>query len=335
MTLSVVLAAALLQKHRSKQKQRARSDDIRVLIIRAGVIGSTYACHLAKRGVDVTLLASEDRFQYLTVNGVHVRNIITNQQETGPVYIVSTVPTKGEFDPIILAVRYHQLGAAFEHARPLMATTPLLLLQNNLLGIEGTITELDAHSLLMGFPGTAGLRSGSTVCSLPLWWGTTLIGDPQGMRTQGLHQTALISRRAGLRVKVRDDIAPWLRTHTTMITVLAGYIYKNGGSIQQFGQQEGRIHLCQQGLSEALHALGTDHASTPPDTAHTYDAEAPWLARIPMRLASLTPWGRLLVDGYVAHKSDELGLFCDQLLSLAARPGARIPNPRSLAPYFG
>ena len=338
---SSLVAGVIIKRHQELQRHRARNRDIHVLILGAGVIGSTYAARLARWGMNVTMLARGERLQELLTHGVLVRDVLTRrwqsaaqETESGSVRVVSVIPPEIEYDLAILAVRFTQTQKALEAVKPLAGTTPVLLMQNNPRDIEPLAETLGDVSLLMGFPATGGALIGRTVYSLPLWLGTTVIGESDGAFTQRLHQTATILSRAGLRVETQRCIVPWLKTHAAMVAVLAGCVYKNGGSTRRMARTAGEICLYLSALREAYNILEANGTPVTPRAQLKIFERPGWLQVASVRAANFPYWVDMVVSEYVTVASDEMKASYDQLMALAKHTGTEAPVLASLGHNF-
>lgn len=334
MVVGCLVASAVSSRRRAFLAQRARNTRVRLLVIGAGVVGSTYAERMARWGMDVSLLARGARLRELTNDGLWIRDALTNCRRTALVRLVSEVPADEHYDLALVAVRYTQVREALEHIRPLAQTTPILLLQNNPLGLESLARWWDAKNLLMGFPATGGQRVAGEVRSAPLWIGPTVIGDPDGAGAQSLHRAVAILRQAGLRVQVQPQIVPWLRTHAAMIAVLAGCVYRNGGHIRQMAGNlaEARVYLA--AVREAYGILQANGVPITPPTNLLIFQRRVWLQTAIVSAAAWAPWAPLFVDAHLAAAPEEMAALHDVLLTLARRAGMDAPVVESLGQYF-
>ena len=326
-------ARAIVRRRRRFLAQRARNRDIRVLILGAGVVGSTYAAHLARWGLDVTLLARGRRLQELTNLGLQVEDAITHRRERPPVRLAAEVSAQEEYDLVIVAVRFTQVLEALEAVGPLVATAPILLLQNNPVGDEVPAGRLGEEHLLMGFPATGGSLIAGVVRSWPLWMGTTIIGESDGADTQRLRLAAGILRRAGLKVEVQRHIVPWLQTHAAMIAALAACAYKNGGHVRQMARSADEVYLYLQALREAYTILAASDISITPPAEGKIFTQPLWLQVALVRLMAFIPWVSLLIDSHLAAAPEEMKALYDRLMLLARQANVEAPILSSLGQY--
>ena len=329
-----LIARAVVKRRQAFLRQRASNRSVSVLVIGAGVVGSAYAVRLARWGMDVTLLARGSRLQELDAYGMQVRDVLTRRRLTAPLRVVSRIPPDDERDLVVLAVRDAQVRDTLDMVKPLAATTPVLVMQGHALDVEAIAGQLGHNSTLLGFPATGGACIDGVVHSLPLWLGATVIGESDGAYTQRLRQTASILRRAGLRVEAHRHMVSWLRTHAAMIAVLAGCVYRNGGSMRRMGRDADEVRLYLRALREAFDVLEASGTSVTPHTQLKVFGRPARLQVAMMRMASVTSWAEFAVDRYVAAAANEMKASYDELIVLAEHARVEVPSLRSLREYF-
>lgn len=320
-------ARAVLRRQERLIAQRARNREVRVFVLGAGVVGSTYAAHLAHWGMEVTLLARGRRLQELAERGLQVEDGLTRRRLCPAVRLVAEVPAEGEYDLALVAVRYTQTPQALQALQPLAATTPILLLQHNPAGAG----SLGAEPPLLGFPGTGGVLVDGVVRSWPLRWGTTILGEADGAATQRLHLVASILRWAGLKVEVQRQIGPWLQTHAAMIATLAACVYKNGGNVRRMAWRSEEARLYLQALREAYTILAANGIPITPPTEAQIFSRPPWLQLALVRSLALAPWASTLLEGYLAASVEEMKALYDHLLGLARQASVEVPTLSALS----
>ena len=329
-----LVAGSVARRWRAYQHQQAHNRYVRVLIVGAGVVGSSYAVRLARWGMDVTLLARGRRLRELRMRGLWVQDALTRQFQTARLRVVSAIQAAEDYDLVIVAVRYNQVLEALDAVQPLSETTPVLVLQNNPVGAQMLAERLGDRQLLMGFPATGGSRRHGLVRSLPLWLGTTVIGESDGADTQRLHQAASILRRAGLRVEHQRQIQDWLKTHAAMMVALAGAVYRNDGRIRQMVQRSDEVDRYLAALREAYTVLEANGVPVTPRNELAVFARPSWMQQLVLFLAGHMPWVSTVIDEYLDASAEEMHVLYEQLLTLARRASLATPSLASLGPYL-
>ena len=326
------MASAAVRRHYRVQRQRRLNQDVQVLVLGAGVIGCAYAVQLARWGMDVTLVARGRRLEELAVRGVSVRDVLTRRQLAGPVLLTGQVPSR-EYDLVLVAVQFPEVGQALEAVKPLAETSPVLVLQNNPVGAEPLLQVLEGPSILMGFPGTGGVRWQGEVYHLPFWLGETVLGESNGSRTHRLQLAAAILRRAGLTVRLQRRMVPWLQSHAAMIAVLAGCILRNGGQLQRFARDIAEVQHYFSALNEAFALLEGAGIPVVPRSLRAH-SQPLWRQTLLTSLASFLPGVNFIVEGYLRDKLPEFRETYRYLLTLAKAQEQSVSLLQELGAYI-
>lgn len=329
-----LIASAAVKRRQAFLRQRAHNRRVSVLVIGADVVGSAYAVRLARWGMDVTILASGSRLQELDAYGMQVRDVLTRRLFTVPLRVVTSIPPGDECDLVVLAVRSGEALHALDLVKPLVASTPVLVMQSHSMEIEPLAEQLADRSVLLGFPATSGACIDGIVHSLPLWLSPTVIGESDGTSTQRLRQTASILRRAGLRVEVQRQMVSWLRTHAAMTAVMAACINRNGGRMRRMGRNTDEIRLYLLALREAFDVLEASGIPVTPRAQLKVFERPARLQAAMMRIASVISWAEFAVDHHVADAIDETKASCDELIALAECARVDVPALRLLQECF-
>ncbi len=332
--IGTVATCDLRRRRAETIRQRARNSEARVLIVGAGVVGSTYAAHLAHWGMEVTLLARGQRLENLKTQGLRWQDALLHRGRVTRINLASTVAPGNDYDLVIVAVRYTQTPEALDLVRPLAADTPILVMQNNPVGAAPVCERLGQPHVMLGFPATGGALIGGLVRSLPLWMGATVIGESDGAETQRLRQTASLLRRAGLRVEIQRNMPAWLATHAAKIVALAGCAYKNGGRLRALADRPGQVGLYLAAVREAYAVLRANGIPITPRSEERMFAWPTWLAAGALRLAARMPWLALAVEAHLAAAPDEIRALHDHLIALAAHARMDAPLLRALGDYI-
>ena len=334
MALGTTVGYAALRRYQRLGRRRATNCEARVLIVGAGVIGSSYACQMARWGLKVSLLARGPRLDELRTQGLQVQDLVTRQRCRQSVQVLAELPEEADYDLIILVVRHGQTAQALDVVAHLAETTPILVLQNNPSGATELAARLGQRGVLLGFPGTGGAQANGWVRSLPFWLGATVIGESDGADTQRLHQAAAILRWAHIGVQVESHIVSWLATHAAEIAVLAGVVLRNGGRVRRMARSSAEAKLYLAGLREAYAVLGASGIPITPATQAQLFERPVWVQLLIVRTLAWIPLAAQVIDHHVAAAPDEMRALYDHLLVLARQARVDVPVLESLAPGF-
>ncbi len=326
------MAGSLVHRQRALQAKRAANRSVQVAVVGAGVVGTTYAVHLARVGMDVTLLSRGARAQELASHGAAVRDLLSRRRVSAPMRYATTLAPDTPWDLAIMAVGSDQVAEAADLATALGQVTPVLWLQDTPTAAALAET-LGERSVLLGFPATGGSRARGEVYSLPLWTGSTVLGESDGSCTPRLQQAAAVLRHAGLKVEIERHMLFWLETHAAMMVVLAGAVGRSGG-IRTLARNAAEIEFYGATLREAWGALEASGIPITPAAQRQTLYRPRWLQQLSMRLSSMPYWVGVVVDEHLSTARSELAIAYESLMARAAEAGVSTPLLASLAPYL-
>ena len=255
----VVLGGRLSARAGVRRRRRRLSNaPVCVLVVGAGVVGTTYSAAMADKGMDVTLIARGERLEQIQAHGPLLRVGHRRELQSAPVRVLSSLPSAPEFDLAVVAVRSPQSCGAMGSVEPIAATTPVLVIQSNVAGPEAMLARLGHASVLMGFPGVNGALVDGTVVLASSQVVTTQIGESDGAATQRLQQAASILKRAGLGVVVQPHVVSTVRERSAFLAIRAASLLADGaaasGESAEPGTESSRL-----AIGEALAILQHTH----------------------------------------------------------------------------
>jgi 2-dehydropantoate 2-reductase len=240
--------------HPSNHAQPEKAEDLaKVLVYGAGPLGSLYAAKLYQAGVDVSLLAREQRLADLREHGVVLDYAHAGIRETHPVPVVEAL---GEDDPYDLIIVVMRKSACLE-ILPILAKNrhahTVLFLQNNPTGFDEYVTALGAERVMIGFPSSGGVRQDPVMRVIPLEMAPMPIGEVDGRvtaRAQAVHE---LLERTGKQVEIRRDMDAWLVSHIAMLLAYFG-MFAADLDLARYARTRDAILLGLRACTEALRA---------------------------------------------------------------------------------
>ena len=206
---------------------------MKTLVFGAGPLGSVYAHLLHQAGVDVTLLARGERYDWLQRNGLALRNEMTGEEASSRVKLVERADRGDSYDLVIVLVRRNKLGPVFDTLAGGAFADCILFMGNNVRGFGEYAAHIPEEKLLFGFPGIGGGirnhvlhyadRDKPRGKRRPVTIGA--IGDRGAARTQAVKT---LFEAAALPVDVTRDIDGWLKYHVALVGPLVGALYLHG-----------------------------------------------------------------------------------------------------------
>jgi 2-dehydropantoate 2-reductase len=186
---------------------------VRFTVFGAGAIGTLLAAKLAEAGHAVTVVARGARRQQVDSKGLVLRARRSGEIRVVRVTAHERLADAPEADFILVTVRAQQLDAAMEQL--VASRGHVVTMVNTAAGYGAWRAKLGAR-LLAGFPGaicTLDAEGALTWELAPRLLQPTVVGEPEGTRSERVRELAAALRSAGLHVQVRTDMERWIRTH--------------------------------------------------------------------------------------------------------------------------
>ena len=209
-------------------------DNVRILVIGAGVNGSICAVGLYNAGIDVTILARGKRYEEIRDGGIVIDDPFKNTRSITKVPVINHLDPEDSYDYILVVVRKNQVPDLL----PLLArnkSANVVFMVNNPSGPNEWIQALGKERVMEGFVFGAGKRDGSVIRAISesassiagrLW--PSPFGEVDGTITPRLKRLVNILRQAGLPAGISQDATDYLATHAAQVAVMARLIMQRG-----------------------------------------------------------------------------------------------------------
>lgn len=237
---------------------------MRVLFFGAGPMGSIYAHLLHEKGVDVTVLARGERYEWLKENGLVLLNEITGQKDSSHVNVVNELKPEDEYDLVIVLIRKNKLLPVFEILAASPGVKNVLFMGNNALGFDEYVKRLPVEKLFFGFPG-----AGGGFCEQVVHYAdrekpkgkrrAVTIGEIDGRNKERTLAVKALFESAGVPVDLTPKIDGWLKYHVALVSPLVGALYKHDCDNYQVAKDEETLFALVRAAKEGgrvLRALG-------------------------------------------------------------------------------
>ena len=233
---------------------------MRTLFFGAGPLGSVYAHLLQKSGVDVTVLARGERYDWLKGNGLVLLNEMTGQKVSSHVNVVNELKPEDEYDLVIVLIRKNKLLPVFEILAASFGVKNVLFMGNNALGFNEYMKRLPAEKVLIGFPGAGGGIHEQVVHYADRETPkrkrkAVTIGEIDGRNKERTLAIKSMFESAGVPVDLTPDIDGWLKYHVAMVSPLVCALYKHGCNNYQAAQDKETLRELVRAAKEGGHVL--------------------------------------------------------------------------------
>jgi 2-dehydropantoate 2-reductase len=313
---------------------------MKILVLGAGVIGTTYAWQLSEAGHDITLLVRQGRKESVQKAGIRIRCTDQRKKQPAPVEVVfqpnvvDTLGAQDGYELIIVSVRAHQLDDVLPMLAAGAGKADILFFTNNWWGDRSIKRCLPESQYLFGLSRlVGGWRTEDHVeCIIfgPTPGLATILGEKSGQPTPRLQRLTTLFRQAGLRPEVSRDILGYLATHYVEFLGAVGGILK-AGSAEAFVQEKALVKAAVLATREGLDvckARGINVSRAAPLNLRLFYLPAVLLT--PLAQSSYkAPGIQQFLEENVAHGLAEIaGQFFD-VLGEGKRLGVSTPNLES------
>jgi len=216
---------------------------MKILVIGAGVIGSTYSWKLFQAGYDLTHFIRKEKADSYLKNGIHIKCIderIFLKKEIETVYkpkIIDRLNQNHDFDLIIVSVHCDKTKSVLELLKDRAGNASILFLQNIRPADINIINEyINPSQYLIGYPfiaggGKKGNDIETAIFETPI--NHTMLGEVDGSITERLKSIKNILKKAKMKPTLTNKIIPYVKSHYIWAAcVTAAYI--KAGSYRNF-----------------------------------------------------------------------------------------------------
>lgn len=239
---------------------------MKIAVLGAGAIGSTFAYHLARDGHEVTAVARGARLERLQED----RAIVLSDGARAPVAVAGTLDPTVPYDLVLVTVLAPQVESVLPALRQ-SAAKHIMFMFNTFEPLDRLRDAVGAERFSFGFPGGVLAHLIDGKLRRRVLRGTT-VGNAAWARVFGA---------AGIPTVTSADMHGWLRSHAAFVIPLMSIgvvvAHRNAG----ITWREARRYAA--ALARAFHVVrGLGHAVTPTEVA--------WLSRLPRPLTTCLFW---------------------------------------------
>jgi 2-dehydropantoate 2-reductase len=308
------------------------NENVRILVIGAGVNGSVCAAHLHDHGVDVTVLARGERLEHIAREGIVIENPFSHKRTVTRIKTIGELLPDDMYDYILVVVRRNQIPDLL----PVLVVNHspnVVFMTNNLAGPGEIIRALGKQRPMMGFVFAGGKRDRDIIRAIgpP---GLSLLASPfgelEGTITPRLKRLVRVFNRAGLKAQISTNIVDWLATHASGVAVIGPMVMKYHNDINALASSADDVRLTVVAMREALAVLkALGHKIVP--------ASQRLLAVVPLfpmefisRLFLKSGLGEVGGAWHVSQAPDEMRALAEDLRRMVITSGLPVPAIRKV-----
>ncbi len=312
-----------------------------ILVIGAGVIGTTYSWQLSLAGFTLTHLVRESKKDFYRENGIVIKCLDQRhgrKKTLRTVYrpdIVTDLEAKNSYDYIIVSVNSQQLQDVLTFLKGRRGVSTVVFLQNMRLGEDELIeTCLPPSCYIIAYPFKAGGGRDSSGIDTVIFGNplsNTVLGEKDGEITPRLRQFESILHKADMNPKIITNIIPYIRTHYIWAAASIG-AYLKAGSYREFTSRR-MIKESYLAMREGW-KICEKQGINPRRVAPTCYYYLPLWLMVPFTQIMYRDEGiRRMFEGHVNHSPEEMKTMYYDVLKLGAEMGIDMPNYAGFKPY--
>jgi ketopantoate reductase len=318
---------------------------MKILVLGAGVIGTTYAWQLSNAGHDVSLLVRKSKREQVEREGIHIRyrdERLKKSEQMEVTYhpvVVDQFNAQYAYDLIIVSVRAHQLDEVLPVLAADSGGADILFFGNNWWGEERIRKFLSPEKYLFGFSRLVGgwrTENGIDCIFFDNPELVTMLGERDGQVTLRLQNLRDLFEKANLRPVTSPDILGWLSIHYVEFLGVVGGIRK-AGSYDAFVDNSGLIKdsiLATRESLEVCKARGVDFKKAAPSNIRIIESTPVFVLAPLVKMQYRTPSIKQFFEENIEHGMDEISRqFCD-VTSEARRLEVKVPHLAEFEKYL-
>jgi ketopantoate reductase len=312
-----------------------------ILVIGAGVIGTTYSWQLSLAGFNLAHLVRESKKDYYRENGIAIKCLDQRhgrKKTIQTVYrpdIVTNLEAKNSYDYIIVSVNSQQLKDILPFLKERSGVSTVVFLQNMRLGEDELIETYLPHSCyIIAYPFKAGGgrdNSGIDIVIFGNALSNTVLGEKDGKITPHLRQLESMLRKADMNPKIITNIIPYIRTHYIWAAASIGS-YLKAGSYRKFTSYRiiKESYLAMREGWKICEKQGINPHSVAP-TCYYY---LPLWLMVPFTQIMYRDEGmRRMFEGHIRHSPEEMNTMYYDVLKLGNSMGIDMRHYAGFKPY--
>jgi ketopantoate reductase len=318
---------------------------MKILVLGAGVIGTTYAWQLSQAGHDVCLFVRQSKRERIEREGIHIHYRDERLKDSGPMevtyhpVVVLQFHPQDQFDLIIVSVRAHQLDEILPELASGSGDANILFFGNNWWGEERIRKFLSPEKYLFGFSRLVGgwrTEDGIDCIFFNNPELVTMLGEKDGQVTPRLQNLRDLFEKANLKPVISPDILGWLAIHYVEFLGVIGGIRK-AGSFDAFIASSKLIKdsiLATRESLDVCKARGVDFKKAAPSHIRIIESTPVFILKPLVKMQYRTPSIKQFFEENIEHGMDEIHCQFSDVTSEARRLGVKIPHLAEFEKYI-
>jgi len=305
------------------------TDDVKILVIGAGVNGSAVITKLVRAGLDARVLARGKRYEEIKNEGIIIEDPFSHKRSITKVPVINRLDPDDIYDFILVIVRKNQIADLL----PVLAqnkSANLIFMGNNLSGPAEFAKVIDRQRIMLGMVVAGGKRDGDIIRAMTSTPLPSPFGEMDGTITPRLRRLVKILRSAGIRATTSTNMIDLQMTHAAGVAIVGKLTIKYHCDLNAFARCTEDLKLIVAARREAhqvLHSLGHKIVPLAEDAIRFLPG---FLYIASMRALLNSKLGEVGLAYHVSQAPDEMQQLADELRDLVDRSGLPVPAIRKV-----
>ena len=304
---------------------------MKTLIFGAGPLGSLYAYLLHRAGIDVTILARNEHYNYLKENGIVLINEFMQEKIIEKINVVNSLNENDYYDLVIVLMRKNSVKNLLPTLIKNKKIPNFLFMGNNAFGFDGYLNYLPKEKILFGFPGGGGTLKNHIAHfidsekpngkKIPI-----TLGEIDSTIKKRTIQIQELFESSDVPVNIVENIDGWLKYHAAYVVPLAGALLKSGDNYK-LANDKNTIRTYIRAVKEAgkvLTVLG--NKSQLPTKIKSFNWNPEWITIIILSLVFKSKFAEIAMMMHVNAAKDEMLELGNELITLKNQTSIKTPN---------
>ncbi len=304
-------------------------EQLRFLVIGAGVNGSACASILKRSGIDVTLLARGQRFDDIRREGVVIENPLNGKRTVAAVPVVDRLNPDDFYDYLFVIMRKNQ---ALE-LLPVLArnrSPNIVFMGNTLTGPECYTDVLGKERVLLGSVYAGGRREGRIIRAMVPKGIPVPFGEPDGSVSPRVRRLVAALNRGISRAEISTRIVDRLITHAAVIPPLGDLVLKHGCNLRSLAASGPDLYLMVDAMRESYAVIQACGYRIEPAGERSLLIAPRFLVAGLFRILFSTKFGEVGIAYHVSQAPDEMRHLSRELGVLVEKSGLAVPALRAV-----